>query len=83
MNIGELKKIRKRYKYFWENGKFIVIDLQKQQAKKYRSVSDFISHYVYDARGLHSGFNYDNRLIMRRQYLNYIESIRKFKETQQ
>jgi N-glycosylase/DNA lyase len=42
MNIRELKKIRKRFKYFWENDKFVVIDLQQQRVRRYRNICDFI-----------------------------------------
>jgi hypothetical protein len=73
MNIRLLKKIRKRYKWYWNKNieSFVVIDIKKQKVHRFKKASSFISHWVSEHLGFGSCTSYGKRIYKREDFVEY------------
>jgi hypothetical protein len=65
MNTYYLKRIRRRYKYYWEGRKLWVLDMKKEKAEPFVAVHLFVLRYAYDHLGIWTGSDYHKRLLKR------------------
>jgi hypothetical protein len=81
MNIRLLKKIRKRYTFYWDNFHELhlcVIDNKKHSVSFYKGFNYFLLQYVYDHLGLWTGFKYQERLLKREKRSQYLQHLKQF-----
>jgi hypothetical protein len=77
MNIRLLKKIRKRYRYHWDDILW-VLDLKKQEVRIFKGVDSFLLDYVYNNLGLWTGFKYQERLLKREKRSQFRQHLKQF-----
>jgi hypothetical protein len=67
MNIKLLRKLRKRYKWYWDTEPdfdpiFWVLDMKKGEAIPYKGIRNFLTDFVYSHYGFGVGSSYTIRL---------------------
>jgi hypothetical protein len=80
MNIKLLRKLRKRYKYYWTqvDGRHVlhVLDTKAKWAEKYPDVLEFLSDYVFWTFGFSTGADFKRRICRRKNRVAYYEGLK-------
>jgi hypothetical protein len=83
MNTYYLKRIRRRYKYYWDthpewDDTMWVLNLEKQEVAPFKNISQFLQGYVSDEIGFCSSIRYARRLLRRHKRKQFHEHLRNF-----
>jgi hypothetical protein len=81
MNTRLLKKIRKRYQWYWDsnNKQFVVMDHKAKYVRIHKKVSNFIAHWICDHLGSGSHISYCKRIEKRENLFYYKKALDKGK----
>lgn len=72
MKIKYLKRVRKRYKYVWEDGILYTVDTKTNTAQSFKSVEEFMTEVEAHA-GTGSYFEYRSRVIKRNARIKFMQ----------
>jgi hypothetical protein len=81
MNIKLLRKLRKRYKWYWDKDPhwediLWVLDMKKQETRLFNGVRNFLLDWVYSHFGIATGFRYAQRLDKREARAKFREKLK-------
>lgn len=76
MKAKLLKKIRKIYKYrFDENGRVIITNNKSQYVESFKNIETFLISYVYEKIGIMTGVDYEKHILLRRNKQAYLKEL--------
>jgi hypothetical protein len=81
MNIKLLRKLRKRYKFYWRPNRkgvpeLVALDTKKERVGYYESPADFLVHYAYTHIGFGTATAYVRRLLKRENLVEYKQKLK-------
>ena len=80
MNVRLLKKIRKRYHWYWKSEpgcQLVILDLRKKEVSHYWTPRNFIINYLYEHHGFWTGAKYRERKAKVDRYNNFRRELKK------